>query len=251
MSTKHGAALVITLIVVATAMTAASCGEEQPKQPGAADIDAFLNVHPVDLVLGDCSASFRGLSQDFVPEMVLVAQDSAERQRTLWAGCADGAPLRTLDWNPKVDFGEIPEHIASNDGLVERFNQARALGLGERFAELLKTPAQVAGSGHLEALELISQTAGAGRAFLFTDAITHEMEGINLGNATPHEIRQVVELWTPRMGDGLRDVQITMAGVGRGAVRTVAVRNAKTLLRGIVGGAGGTLIWAQELPPDL
>lgn len=149
----------------------------------------------------------------------------------------------------EVDFGDIPEAIADNAGLVGRFNEARALGLGPKFRAMLRTKTQEPGSNQLEALELAAREPNLITLAMWTDAITNAVEDINdLASATSSQIKSVVKHWTPRMKDGLRGVTVYFLGVGRGTSSSAALRNAEQMFRGIVDGAGGTLIWREDLP---
>ncbi|MCA1706099.1 MAG: hypothetical protein LC808_23700 [Actinobacteria bacterium] len=201
----------------------------------------------VDGVVGDCSDSYRSQMMAFVPEMVSIAVDAAEKRHRFLAACFDGAPLRALAWNPRVNFGEAKPGL--NETLMEKVNNARALGLREPLEHMIETtPERVKGSGQLELLELLSQTDGLGRAYVFTDGIVNQVDGLDLSAASQEDIERVVRRWVPRMGDGLRNVAVVFVGVGRGSNRTAKVRKAEVLLRGIVEGAGGKFTWAPDLP---
>src|SRR4051812_2060969 len=172
---------------VALCTAIAGCGgahrkteDKQPAPPAA---------RPVDLVIGDCS-SFRRYTKAFVPDMVTIAETSAlaNPRRTLWAGCFDGAPLRTLYWNPTIDFGNEPAELKQSRTLGDRVALGRALGMKKKFEAMVNTPTQVAGSGQLEALEVAAQTVNVGRVFMFTDAEINEIDGIRLRTATQTEI---------------------------------------------------------------
>lgn len=235
----------ITMFVVTlTTALLAACG---PGNSTETNPDRQL-----DLVLGDCSASFHDYSAAFVPEMIKVAESSAlsDPRRKLWAGCFDGAPLRTLDWNPTVDFSAEPDELKDNPPLGDKVAIGRALGLKEALTEMLRTSPKVKGSGQLEALELASQTPDVGRVFVFTDAVINEIEGVDLRNATPSEIDSTVKLWTPRLA-GLKGVDVMFVGVGRGAGRSAAVRNAQLLFTKLARAVGASsFAWTLELPAD-
>jgi hypothetical protein len=236
---------IASLILVVLTVTLGGCGGGG-KTTGE---QAFLASHRVDALLGDCSASFRQTSERLLPEMVAVALNSASQRRVLWAGCFAGAPLRTLAWNPKVDFDDLPSSVSGSPAIAERLNEARALGLRRRLAMMVrKTPRQAPGSGQLEALELAGQTPEIGRVFLFTDALIVEPEGISLSTATAVQIRQTIDRWAPRLR-GLRGVQLTLIGVGYGAHNSRSVRNAEQLFRGLARRVGvASFSWTQDLP---
>ena len=241
-----------TLLVLTAALAAVTtaCGGSSPASGGGsaahrAGAAASAAGH-LDVVFGDCS-SFRRYTKVFVPEMVRVATDSARRRRAVWAACFDGAPLRTLRWAPKVDFGETPPNLSGPQ--VERLNLARALGLRPRLAAMADTPEKVGGSGQLEALEVAAQTAGVGRVWMFTDAVINEVDGISLRTATLTEIRDTIRRWTPRLR-GLAGVQLALVGVGLGTHDSQEVRNALALFRGLAAAVGTrSFSWSLELPP--
>lgn len=236
--------LITTLVVALTTTLLAACGPSNSTE-----------THPdrqLDLVIGDCSASFHDYSAAFVPEMVKVAESSAlsHPRRKFWAGCFDGAPLRTLDWNPTVDFSDEPDELEDNQSLGDKVAIGRALGLKDSLTEMLRTPPKAKGSGQLEALELASQTPNVGRVFVFTDAVINEIEGVDLRNATPSEIESTVKLWAPRLA-GLKGVDLTFVGVGRGAGHSTAVRNAQLLFTKLASAVGtSSFAWTLELPAD-
>src|SRR4051794_39595409 len=126
-----------TLTVAVLCLAAAGCGES----PDAADSSlGSAIVRNVDLEYGDCS-SFRRYTKAFIPEMLTVAESSARARHVLWAACFDGAPMRTLEWNPKIDFADLPKELRENDKLADRFNLARALGLRPKLARMVdRTP---------------------------------------------------------------------------------------------------------------
>jgi hypothetical protein len=233
------------ILVLVAALAAPGVAGATTSKP---DQQTFLQTHRLDLLEADCSGSFRQTSETFVPEMVTIAENSAQLQRALWAGCFDGAPLRDLIWNPTIDFGALPSTISNNPSLASRFNQARALGLEPKLTHMIKTtPTRVPGSGQLEALELAAQTSSVGRVFMFTDAEINEVGGINLITATPRQIEQTIERWTPRLS-GLRGVQLMFIGVGRDVHVTASVRNAEVLFEGLAKAVGASFSWDQNLP---
>jgi hypothetical protein len=240
-SIKTTGAALLLLICLALA---AGCGQDTTTAPEA----EALPGGNTDLMMVDASPSFRRSARGFVPDMVAVAQASASQRRVLWVGCVDGAPLRTLRWTIRVDFGELPASVENATGLAERINTARALGLRPQFIRLIRhTPDRVPGSGLLEALELAAQTEDVGRVFIFTDALTFEPDSVHLARASDAELQATARRWVKRL-HGLRGVEVLMIGVGREARTTVAVRNAERLFRAVVTGAGGRLRWSQELP---
>jgi hypothetical protein len=228
---------------------ATGCGEVADTH-GSTHAPPFLATHRVDIVYGDCS-SFRGNTEAFVPQMVTIAERSAIEQRVLWAGCFDGAPLRTLHWKPKVDFGDLPRDVRRNATVAKRVDLARALGMRRSFMTMIRTtPRRVRGSGQLEALELAAETKGVGRVFMFTDGIVHQVDGISLNTATRAQIDRTIARWAPRL-TGLRGATLLFVGVGRDAYRTAVVRNAKELFRGLAAKVGVARFgWDVELPAD-
>jgi hypothetical protein len=244
--------IVLSTLVIAVApalLTGCGGGGEATGASGSASVTAgATESRPLDVVLPDCSHSFRRQSKQLVPEMIKVALDSAEQRRMLWAGCFAGAPLRNLVWDPKIDFGELPDSVARNSRLADRFNQARALGLRKEFKKIIyDTPRKAPGSGQLEALELASQTPGVGRVVMFTDALVLEPEGIVLRTATKPEVEEAIARWAPRMR-GLKGVELVFVGVGLGSLSAKSVRNAKTLFHGLAEEVGATFSWTRSLP---
>lgn len=240
---KLTGALVLAAAIVGCGDTDSARKTTNPGQPSA--------TRTVDLIYGDCS-SFRRYTKAFVPDMVTIAQTSAlaTPRRTLWAGCFDGAPLRTLVWKPKIDFSELRPELRANRQLADRFVVARALGLKRQFEAMASTPTRVPGSGQLEALELAAQTQGVGRVFLFTDAEVNQLDGLRLADATPDAIQATINRWAPRL-KGLRGAQLMFVGVGRGTANTGGVRNAEALFRGLAKRVGATPFdWNLELPAD-
>lgn len=234
-------------VVLCTAVV--GCGTQQQKvedpQPGPPA------AQPVDLVFGDCS-SFRRYTKEFVPDMVTIAETSAlaNPRRTLWAGCFDGAPLRTLVWNPMIDFSQEPPELRQNRTLGDRVALGRALGLKQKFEAMADTPMKVPGSGQLEALELAAQTANVGRVFMFTDAVINEIQGVPLASATPAQINATINTWAPRL-TGLKGVQLMFIGVGRGTDNSGEVRNAERLFHGLADRVGASYFdWTLGLPDD-
>ncbi|MBA3420831.1 MAG: hypothetical protein H0U12_02880 [Thermoleophilaceae bacterium] len=241
------AVLAVGLALTACGDTDGATGATQgPSISASASIDKPAEGS-VDAAVGDCSDSYRGQMMAFVPEMVSIAVDAAEKKHRFLATCFDGAPLRTLAWDPRVNFGEAKPGI--NEALMEKVNNARALGLRQPLERMIETtPERVNGSGQLELLELLSQTDGLGRAYVFTDGIVNQVDGIDLNGASTEDIQRIVRRWVPRMGDGLQNVAVGFVGVGRGSNDTAKVRKAEALFRGIVEGAGGRFTWAPDLP---
>ncbi len=232
------------LVAAAVCCAAAGCG-------GGETGSGTSSSGRLDLLIADCSKSFRASSERMLPEMVAIAADSAEQDRVLWAGCFAGAPLRTLVWDPKVDFGALPSGV--NPGPVaDRFNVARALGMEPKLLQMIReTPDREGGSGQLEALEVASETEDLGRVFLFTDAAIHQAHVPDMTIATPGEIQRTIRVWAPRLS-GLRDVHLILVGVGFGVHNSISVRNAKLLFRGLADRVGATSFrWTQDLPVDL
>jgi hypothetical protein len=228
---------------------AAGCGASNT--PTKDKIPGPPAARPLDLVFGDCS-SFRLYTKAFVPDMVTIAENSAlaKPRRTLWGACFDGAPLRTLKWNPTIDFGDEPKELKRNHTLGDRVALGRALGTRKKFEAMANTPMKVPGSGQLEALEVAAQTANLGRVYMFTDAALNEIEGINLATATEAEIDALVAHWAPRL-NGLKGVQLMFIGVGRGTGNSAAVRNAERLFRGLATAVGASYFaWTLALPSD-
>lgn len=246
-------AIQILLVIVAIAVAPvlmAGCGggEEATAQEGSPIAQGASESRPLDLLLPDCSHSFRHKSLQMVPEMIRVALDSADRQRELWAACFAGSPLRDLVWKPTIDFGDLAGPLAHNPRLADRFNAARALGLKGEFERIIReTPRGTPGSGQLEVLELAGQTPGVGRVFLFTDARILEPEGILLGDASHAEVERAIHHWAPRMR-GLAGVELVFVGAGLGAPSSRGVRNARALFRGLAQEVGASFAWGRSLP---
>ncbi|MGH2853767.1 MAG: hypothetical protein ACRDLF_06205 [Solirubrobacteraceae bacterium] len=226
-------------MLAGVALVVSGCGgSSDPPTPSA----KWEAAHPIDVILADCS-SYQPYLARFIPGMVEIAENSAVHRRDLYAACFDGAPLRTLQWAIKENFGEpYPGETAKES---EGENLASAAGLREAFEKMIKTPERVRGSGQLEALELVAETPGVGRVWMFTDAIPNEVEGIVLEHASENAIDKTAETWIPRMGKGLRNVQVAFVGVGFGTYSTIEVRKAKVLFKKIVEGAGGHFVWTQ------
>lgn len=230
------------LATVAIIATVAGCGSNNNKPKAPVESAAKSAI-----LYGDCS-SFTRVADDYLGEMVTFADSVARQRINLRYGCVDGAPLRSLHFK-EVDFGDIPPAMADNAGLVGRFNEARALGLGPKFRAMLRTKTDDPGSNQLEALELAAREPNLITLAMWTDAITNAVEDIDdLATATPAQIKSVVKHWTPRMKDGLGGVTVYFLGVGRGTSSSAALRNAEQMFRGIIQGAGGTLIWREDLP---
>lgn len=219
------------------ALTISACGgEAEPRSTNQSAV-----------VYGDCSG-FRTVSTDYLPEMITFAEAIAQAQMTLRYACVDGAPLRTVRFE-EADFAEVPEQIEANVGLVDRFNRARALGLRDKFAAMLQQQPQVSGSGQLEALELAAREPDLVALAFWTDAISNAVEDVdNLQEATEENIQTVIKRWVPRMENGLNGATVYFIGVGRDTASSAALRNAEKLFRGVVEGAGGTLVWRENLP---
>ncbi len=240
--------LLLAIAVAASAVLAGCGGGEAGAQEGGSAAGGASEARPLDLLLADCSHSFRRESLQLVPEMVTVARDSADRRHELWAACFAGSPLQDLVWKPTIDFGDLPGPLARNPHLADRFNVARALGLEGEFERIVRdTPRGAPGSGQLEVLELASQTPGVGRVFLFTDARIFEPEGILLGNASRTEVEGAVDHWAPRMR-GLAGVELVFVGGGLGAPSSRGVRNARALFRGLAQRVGASFAWGRTLP---
>lgn len=233
-------------IAVAAAVCCVAVGCGGGDETGAGDSAGGR----LDLLIADCSKSFRASSERLLPAMVTIAADSAEQDRALWAGCFAEAPLRTLVWDPKVDFGVLPKGV--NPSVADRVNVARALGMEPKLLEMIReTPDSDGGSGQLEALEVASETEDLGRLFLFTDAAIHQDHVPDMTTATPAEIRDTIEVWAPRLR-GLRGVHLVLVGVGFGVHNSASVRNAKLLFHGLADRVGAASFkWTQELPVDL
>lgn len=238
--------MIIGLLAIATCSALLSgCGSDESakaaKQPD----------RKLDLVVADCSDSFRESSMRLIPEMIQIAVDSADERNVLWAGCFAGGPLRTLIWEPKVDFGQTGEKFESSDEVIDRVNQALAVGLERKLRKMVEeTPATVQGSGQLEALEVASEAPNVGRIFFLTDAAIHEPEVPELNKATQAELRQTVSLWARRL-HGLKGVELTMLGAGYGVHNSASVRAARFLFRELAKKVGtASFSWTQELPPE-
>ncbi|TMK57384.1 MAG: hypothetical protein E6G51_06360 [Actinobacteria bacterium] len=253
MRTRVVTPVLLALVAVAALALLAGCGgdeeAEAAKGGGSVTVGA-TESRPLDLLLADCSHSFRHQSLQMVPEMIRVALDSADQQRELWAACFAGSPLRDLVWKPTIDFGDLTGPLARNPSLAERFNTARALGLKGEFEQIIRdTPRGTPGSGQLEVLELAGQTQGVGRVFLFTDARIFEPEGVPLGNASRAGVKQVVDHWAPRMR-GLAGTELVFVGGGLGAASSPGARNARALFRQLAEQVEASFTWGRTLPPD-
>jgi hypothetical protein len=248
----------IVLLVAAASVCAAGCGsvggtENAHGAERMAPIPVIPTAHsnpsrPIDLVLPDCSHSFRQHSERLVPEMTAVALDSAAQRRVLRAACFAGSPLQNLEWTLQVDFGDLSE---SNKSLTERVNQARALGLRGKFEKIIHdTPRKAPGSGQLEVLELAAQTPGVGRVFMFTDARIFEPNGVVVGSLSRAEVKETVERWAPRLR-GLKGVELFFVGGGLGAPSARSVRNARMLFGDLARQVGASFSWTRSLPLEL
>lgn len=244
------------IIIAAAGLVLAACGGSENDFTGSSPTETVLTTSPdigqiepdsVDVAVGDCSPSYREELAAFVPAMLSVAVDAAKQEHRFLAACFDGAPLRTLVWDPQINFAERPPNIS--DEVIEKVNFARALGLRSKLEAMIQTtPQRAKGSGQLELLELLAQTNGLGRAYVFTDAIFNQIDGTDLNAATQADIDQLIERWLPRMESGLEGRMVAFVGVGRGIRSTANLRKAESVFRGIVEGAGGTFIWAPDLP---
>ena len=236
--------ILVGLSVFAIGLGLAACGGSTTSG-SRPDPRPFLQTHKLDLIEGDCS-SYRGVTKAFVPTMVQIAENSAQDERSLWAACFDGAPLRTMSWGPTINFGQVPSSL--NGEVAAKFNQARALGLGPKLlAMVVQTPVRAKGSGQLEALEVAAQTADVGRVFMISDAQIDEVGGVNLLSATPAQIQHLITVWAPRL-HGLRGVQLWFIGVGFLAPTSASVRRSQMLFRGLAKEIGASCSWSQSLP---
>lgn len=228
--------------IILCALVLAACGasKDSTKSEGADTVDNVMVEY------GDCSRSFDTLSKQYLPEMVRFAQFAAARKQILRYGCVDGAPLRSLRFD-EIDFSAKPPQI-SNDQLLERYNQARALGLRKKLVALLRTPPKYPGSGQLEALELAAREPRLHTVAFWTDAISNAAEDGNIATATDAQLRQIIKRWVPRMKGGLQGATVYFLAVGRGSNSTATVRNAEKLFGGVVEGAGGHFVWREDLP---
>ena len=238
--------LAASLVLAACGGSSTTTGAARGSSIGSPASTNRLPMGSVDVDAADCSG-FRTHLDAFVPDMVSVAVDAAEKKHRFLAACFDGGPMRTLTWDQDVDFAERKPGI--DEALMKKVNLARALGLRSKLLHMVETtPEHVKGSGQLELLELLSQTEGLGRAYVFTDGIINQIDGLNLTTASERDITRLVRRWVPRMGHGLRHVAVTFVGVGLGTHRTANIRKAKALFRGIVVDAGGTFTWAPHMP---
>ncbi|MBK8295500.1 MAG: hypothetical protein IPK93_12405 [Solirubrobacterales bacterium] len=240
----------LLITMVAMAVVFAGCGGTE--QSTVTKADRQLQTKPVDLLMPDCSGSFKGKLDEFIGTIKTVVSDSATRGRTLWHGCFDGSPLRTLIWSPKVDFGNLPDSVRANDQVASRFTEARAMGTVKKIEQAIAiTENRVAGSGQLEALEVAAKTPNVGRAILVTDLITFEADGIRLAAASHADIKQTVKRWLPRLGDGLQGVQVFIVGYGLDAGSSKAARSGVELFTRLVTKAEGQVSITKDLPADL
>lgn len=241
---------VVTLIAVLCATWAVSgCGSTS--NPPTTKADRQLETRPLDLLLPDCSPSFRAALPGFRDATQRIVLDSASRSRTLWMACFDGSPLRSVDFDPKVDFADLTDSVSGSETLAARFTEARALGTLKNIEKAIAaTENQVKGSGQLEALEMAAKTPDTGRVFLVTDLLSHEADGLNLATVSKVDIQQTVKRWLPRLR-GLRGVQVFVIGAGLGAGSSEAVRNAEQLFTTLITQAGGKVSITQEIPATL
>lgn len=236
-ASRKGPAGLLAAVLAVLACT--GCGEGEAPSSGK-----------LDLLIADCSVSFRASSMRLLPEMVAIARDSAAKERVLWSGCFAGAPLRKLRWKVREDFGEYPDGVNAGTPLADSFNQARAIGMRKELeAMVVNTKQSVGGSGQLEALEVASEAPELGRVFLFTDAAIHQPQVPELYTASPADIRETAELWAPRLR-GLQGVELIMLGVGYGVHNSKSVRAARMLFRELAKRVGAASFeWTQQLPP--
>lgn len=239
-----------TMVLVVATLAIGGCGGTETTAPTKAERD--LQTRPLDLVMTDCSGSFKDGLAGFTGTLKAVTVDSATRGRRLWHGCFDGSPLRTLGWDPKVDFGDMPDSVEASGKVETRFTEARALGTVKKIERAIaSTEVRVAGSGQLEALEVAAKTSDTGRVFMLTDLITFEVDGLILRKASDKEIRQTVSTWLPRLGDGLQGVQVFIVGYGLNAGSSRAARNAVDLFTDLITRAGGKVSITKDLPDRL
>jgi hypothetical protein len=232
-------AFLLTVMVVAVSLLM-GCGTDSGNS---------VTKKEVDLIIADCSKSFRKSSLRLLPEMVEIAHDSAARRHVLWAGCFAVAPLRALTWNPKVDFSQVDD-LPGTDELLDRVNQARAAGLLVRLRRMIEeTPAPEEQSGQLEALEVAAEAPHVSRIFFFTDAAIQEPEVPDLSKATREELDKTAGLWASRL-EGLKGVHLYLLGAGYGVHNSASVRAARYLFRELADRVeAGSFSWTQELPP--
>lgn len=228
--------------------------------PGCSDVnntaptkaERQLQARPVDLLLTDCSGSFKSKLDQFTDTFEEVVSDSASRGRRLLHACFDGSALRSLVWMPKADFSQIPDAVKTNPQVASRFTEARALGTVKRIERAIATTEnQVGGSGQLEALEVAARTPEVGRVVMVTDLLSFEVDGIDLADATEADIAKTVKLWLPRLGSGLEAVQVFIVGYGLDAGSSKAVRNAVALFTRLITKAGGRVSITKDLPDSL
>lgn len=252
-TTKLTVTLNKMLVVIAAALMATvgtiGCGGTDTATETAAD--QRLQSKPLDLLLPDCSGSFKAKLPGFTDTFTAITMDSAARGRRLWMACFEGSLLRSARFE-KVDFGQLPESVGGNEKLAARFTQARAHGMVKKVEKAIATSeSEVSGSGQLEALEVAAKTPEVGRVFLVTDLISYEVDGIDLATASAVDVKEAVKRWLPRLGSGLSGVQVFVVGVGLGAGSSTAVRNAKTLFTHLITEGGGKVSITQELPASL
>ena len=126
------------------------------------------------------------------------------------------------------------------------------MGTVEKIEQTIAgTKNRVSGSGQLEALEVAAKTPGVGRVYLVTDLISFEVDGLTLASATEAQITETVKLWLPRLGGGLKGVQVFIVGYGLDAGSSAAARNAVTLFTRLITQAGGQVSITKDLPSEL
>ncbi len=191
--------------VMSASLLLAACGTTNTASNGnklvaASDAIGTPPKGSVDAAIGDCTPSFRFQMKDFITDEVSVAVDAAKKKHRFIATCFDGSPLRNITWDPNVNFGE--QVVGLDATTLAELNQARALGLRPQLERSIHTPQFAGGSGQLELIELLANTPGLGRAYVFTDGIVNQVDGIDLTKASPKEIQRVIHRWVPRIGDG-------------------------------------------------
>lgn len=250
MNKKTWPLLAAILTIVLTLAFLSGCSNSNP--PIDTPAERQLAAHPLDLLLTDCSPSFKDRLDEFTDTIQAVTLDSASRGRRLWHGCFDGSPLRTLTWRPKVDFGNLPDSVKASQKVQVRFTEARAAGTVKKISEAIAaTEPLVGGSGQLEAIEVAAKTPAVGRVMMISDLLSFEVDGITLATATDADINKAVKLWLPRLGGGLEGVQVFVVGYGLEAGSSKAARSAVELFTRLITRAGGRVSITKDLPPRL
>lgn len=189
-------------------------------------------------------SSFRRFAADYQAEMSAVTGLVAAHGGRVLAAVADGQPLTTARI-VTADFGR--RSVAMDDpAVIERFNQAKAIGLTGRLKRLLRRGEAVSGSGQLEALAVAANTPSLRSVVFWTDGIVNEPDGFNLTRASAGETAAEMRRWVPRLR-GLRGRTVVMLGVGRGVHRAETVERAQRLLAGLAHADHFRLFWAQSL----